>query len=63
MSPKLSDKVTPEQIEAKRIFDQYRQIKLLLDYVRQPQIEKLLEKMEGSSFALPKPIIRKRSRI
>jgi hypothetical protein len=50
--PKISD------IEAKRLYDEYRRMKLLLEYVRQPDIEKVLEDIQGSSSTVPQRIRR-----
>jgi cell fate (sporulation/competence/biofilm development) regulator YlbF (YheA/YmcA/DUF963 family) len=50
-----------EDIEAKESFAEFRRIKALLDYVRQPHEQRLLKEIYGSLTVLPTPRARRRS--
>jgi hypothetical protein len=63
MATKIDDQLTSDDLQAKQIYDEYREIKLLLDYVRRPEMQKVLREMKGSTLDLLKPVIRRRSRI
>ena len=36
-----------DDIEVKRLYDEYKQMKALLDYIRRPDTQKMLEAMKG----------------
>jgi hypothetical protein len=55
--------MTAEYAEAKKVLDQYRRVKLLLDLVHRPDIEKLLEEASEASPILRKVSVRRVSRI
>lgn len=61
--PSKKDLITPEYIEAKKVLSQYRCTKLLLDLVRRPDLQKLIEEASEYSPILKKTAIRKISRI
>jgi len=51
-------------LEAKRLYDEYRQMKAILDYIRRPDTQKMLQAMKDYVPDLSKKVgTRRRSRI
>lgn len=65
MAVKSSDKghVTSEELQLKQTYDEYKELKLLLDYVRSSEAQRILQEKKVSLLGLPKPTLRRRSRI
>lgn len=63
MVVKANDKITAEELETKKIYDEYKEIKLMLDYTRSSEAQKILRESKDSAFNLPKPSVKRKSRI
>jgi hypothetical protein len=53
-----------DDLEAKRLYDEYRQMKAILDYIHKPETQKMLQTMKGYVPDLPRKVgTKRRSRI
>jgi hypothetical protein len=56
--------MTPDDLEVKRLYDEYKEMKILLDYIRGPNVQKILETMENYVPGLSRKAgVKRRSRI
>lgn len=56
--------ITPDDLEVRQIYNEYRQMKMLLDFIRKPETQEILQRMKGYSPKSPLRVgIKRRSRI
>jgi len=63
MAARRKGQITSEEFEAKQTYDEYKEMRLMLDYVRGSEAQKILRGKRDSVVSLPEPTVRRRSRI